>query len=221
MNGFLQQPDIRDNRYPLSKIVVPQKRTIQSRYHKPGRIMDQGDTPYCCGYAIQQLLQSEPVPQKGKTGEWFYREAKKIDELGPSVSGTSVRAVLNVAKQKQFIESYYWATNTNQIIDYLLRYGPVIAGTPWSSGMEQPNKNGVVKITGTKKGNHAWLIVGVNLITGLFHGVNSYGHNFGMGGQFSITIKDFDTLFEQARQGKSGPCVAAAAIEPGTNLRNK
>jgi len=218
VNGFLQNSDARDNDYPLSKIVLPEKRTIQSRYHKTGKIMNQGVTPHCCGYAMQQLLQSEPVPQKGKTGAWFYKEAKKIDELGPNISGTSVRAVLNIAKQHKFIESYYWATNTDQIVDYLLRYGPVIVGTPWSTGMERADKNGIVKISGTKKGNHAWLIVGVNLNTGLFHGVNSYGYDFGIGGQFSITIKDFDALFEQARQGKSGPCVAAAAIEPNTKL---
>jgi hypothetical protein len=174
-------------------------------------ILNQGELPHCCGYACQQLLQSEPVPQKGKSGTWIYREAKKIDEFGPGVDGTSIRAGMQVMKAHGLIEAYFWAKNSQQVIDYLLRYGPVVAGTPWYSNMGYTNAKGQVKITGEDQGGHAWLIVGANTRTGLLHAVNSWGAEYGVFGQFSISMKDFDTLM--ARGG-----VAAAAVEPGTQL---
>lgn len=207
--GFIQNPDERDNKFPLSKVLKKEKRKLLSRFHKPGMVLNQGNYPHCVGYAAQQLLRSEPVPQKGKTGHWIYGQAKKIDEFGPGVEGTSIRAGLNVLKANKLITSYYWANDTEQIIDFLLRYGPVIVGTPWYSGMNQPKYDtGVVSITGKEQGGHAWLILGANLQTGYLNAINSWGSDYGILGQFRIHINQMQTLLNLGG-------VAAAAIEPG------
>jgi hypothetical protein len=210
-HGFQQLQDAADNRFPLSKVLGSSKPKVMSRFHKPGIVMNQGSLPHCVGFSCQQLLQSEPVPQKGLTGSAIYREAKKIDEFGPRVGGTSIRAGMNVLKAKKLIDAYFWAKNSEQVIDYLLRYGPVVAGTPWYSGMNRTDRNGLVKISGKSEGGHAWLIVGANQRTGLIHAINSWGMEYGIAGQFSLTFKDFDTLMQRGG-------VAAAAIEPGTKL---
>jgi hypothetical protein len=209
-HGFKQEPDSRDGKYPLSAVLGRSKPTVRSRYHRPGVILNQFTNPFCVGFSCQQLLQSEPIPQKGKTGTWIYREAKKIDEFGPRVEGTSVRAGLSVLKANGLIDSFFWAKNSKQVIDYLLKHGPVVAGTPWFSNMNSPNRDGVVSPTGRPEGGHAYLIIGANLHTGMLHCVNSWGIGYGIYGMFSITMKDFDKLM------KNG--VAAAAIEPNSKL---
>jgi len=210
-HGFQQLQDSADNRFPLSKVLGASKPKVMSRFHKPGIVLNQGLESSCVGFSCQQLLQSEPVPQKGKTGSWIYREAQKIDEFGPGVQGTSIRAGMNVLLANKLIDAYFWAKNSEQVIDYLLRYGPVVAGTPWYSGMSRTDRNGLVKISGKSEGGHAWLIVGANQRTGLIHAINSWGMDYGYAGQFSLTFKDFDTLMQRGG-------VAAAAIEPGTKL---
>lgn len=210
-HGFRQLPDERDAKFPLSKVLGSVKPKVMSRFHKAGMILNQGSAPACVGFSCQQLLQSEPVPQKGKSGSWIYREAKKIDEFGPSVDGTSIRAGMNVLRANKLIDAYFWAKSSQQVIDYLLRYGPVVAGTPWYSGMNRTGSNGIVKISGKSEGGHAWLIVGANLRTGLLHAVNSWGAEYGIFGHFSIAMSDFDLLMQRGG-------VAAAAIEPGTKL---
>lgn len=210
-HGFQQLKDASDDRFPLSKVLGSAKPRVVSRFHKPGIVMNQGSLPQCVGFSCQQLLQSEPVPQRGLTGSSIYREAKKIDEFGPHVGGTSIRAGMNVLRDKKLIDAYFWAKNSQQVIDYLLRYGPVVAGTPWYSGMNRTDNKGMVKISGKSEGGHAWLIVGANERTGLIHAINSWGMDYGIAGQFSLTMKDFDLLMQRGG-------VAAAAIEPGTKL---
>lgn len=208
--GFDQLPDERDNKFPLSAVLGSAKPKVRSRFHLNGPILNQGQLPHCVGFSCQQLLASEPIPQAGKSGSWFYREAKKIDEFGSKVAGTSIRAGMNVLKANGFIEAFFWARNSQQVIDYLLRYGPVVAGTPWFTGMNRPDRNGLVKPTGKAQGAHAYLIAGANLHTGMLHCVNSWGYGYGQHGMFHITMKDFDQLMKRG--------VAAAAIEPGTKL---
>jgi len=208
--GFIQLPDERDNKFPLSKVLGTAKPKVESRVHKSGSILNQLTEPSCVGHACQQLLASEPVPQKGKSGPWLYAQAKKIDEFGPSVEGTSIRAGMNVLKENGLIEAYFWARTTQQVIDFLLRYGPVVAGTPWLSGMNTVPRTGIVSARGANEGGHAYLIVGANTRTGLIHCVNSWGIGYGQFGHFSIRMSDFDKLLARGQ--------AAAAIEPDTKL---
>jgi len=210
-HGFQQLKDARDDKFPLSKVLGSSKPKVMSRFHKPGIVMNQGLESSCVGFSCQQLLQSEPVPQKGKTGSWIYREAKKIDEFGPLADGTSVRAGMNVLKANGLIEAYFWANKAQQVIDYLLRYGPVVVGTPWYSQMNNPDRKGMINISGKEEMGHAWLVVGANERTGLIHAINSWGMDYGIAGQFSLSMQDFDVLMQRGG-------VAAAAIEPGTKL---
>ena len=47
----------------------------------------------------------------------------------------------------------------------------------------QPAVNGAVTPTGYRMGGHAWLINGVNLRAKLFFCINSWGEQWGKGGQ--------------------------------------
>lgn len=198
--GFRQLVDKNDLDFPMSSILEKQNVKLISRHHAIGKIMNQGQTSSCVGHACKLLLTSEPFVQTGPSPFVIYREARVIDEFpDDETEGTSIRAGLNVLRNKGFIKSYYWAKTTNDVIKYLLNYGPVVAGTSWFQNMFYPDNFGFVDPKGSldhEHSGHAYLITGVNIKKGYFVGANSWGQSWGINGQFKIKISDFGNLIK-------------------------
>jgi hypothetical protein len=170
---------------------------------------DQGWLPHCVGFAWTGWLEAGPVRHIGRTPiidpSHVYYEAQKVDEWpGEGYAGTSVRAGAKILRRLGFIKSYHWARNLNDIVKALIAYGPVVVGTAWYEGMDQPRPNGIVRARGKMLGGHAYLLTGVNRRKRLLRITNSYGRQWGRQGRAYIPFIDMARLLRM--QGEA--CLA-------------
>lgn len=93
-----------------------------------------------------------------------YDYAQRVDEWqGEAYEGTSGRAAAQFFRALGLWNSFWWTNSAEEDVDYLLRYGPLGAGSDWFTGMDKPDKNGYLRPEGTWRGGHEWTIDGVKL----------------------------------------------------------
>ena len=211
--GRSLSPDARDQNYLIkNNFTFVNRLGIKKKFWDPnGWWGNQGDLPYCVGYAWAHWIEDGPITHPGKKPNLspitIYENAQKLDEWpGEGYPGTSVRGGLKYLKQIGVATSYYWAFDVDTIINYVLQYGPVVVGTDWYTGMFYPDRRGVIKIGGNIEGGHAYLINGVDTTTQQFRIKNSWGWSWGKGGMASISFSDMSQLILQEGE-------AAIAIE--------
>jgi hypothetical protein len=132
----------------------------------------------------------------------LYREAQKIDPWpGENYSGTSVLAGVKVAQSMGFFDEYRWCFSIEDMLRALSHEGPIVVGTDWYDGMYEPRADGLVRPTGAKVGGHCWLIRGFQMKPKLkgvrepvFRARNSWGGDWGVGGDFFITLSDYESM---------------------------
>jgi hypothetical protein len=215
--GRHRQPaDYRDHR--LIDYITPAKRaaalTITEQEWTVNRLLDQGATPHCVGYAWAHFGISTPVIQ-----DWFSIQAENLYYLCKVIDGepgrengtytrSGVQAFMQIgAKLKDSV--YAWAGNVSEVVTWVLTTGPVVTGTSWFSGMYSP-VNGLVKVGGDYVGGHEWVINGANTVSQLFKCTNSWGTDFGIGGQFYISFSDYAYLLANGGDACTTAEVSAA-----------
>lgn len=203
--GFRQIADSKDLLYPMQAMLatVPTSPPIDVQRWKIGPVLNQGAEGACVGFSCKHLLTAQPFEQvHGPSARELYLEARIIDEFDDNKvpEGTSVRAGLNVLKNHDLIESYWWAPDVDNMLRYLSNLGPMVAGTNWYA--YDTDLDGRVRFSGSPVGGHAYLITGYDLSSRVFFMVNSWGLSFGHAGEGYITFDDF------ARQLRIGGVVA-------------
>lgn len=217
--GRRQAPDPRDRAFPLRAafpLNMPSDRTYRY-WNADGWWGDQGSRPHCVGYGWTHVLEdgpfthTEPSPLIDPT--WLYHAAQDIDEWpGTDYDGTSVRAGAKVLHALGFIESYWWAHDSQSIARFVLDVGPMVMGTDWHRSMFEPDPDGVVALDGNIEGGHCWVLDGVNMKAQTFRGKNSWGRGWGKKGFFTIRFEDMDTLMHNYGE-------ACAYVESSPYLR--
>ena len=208
--GRKHVPDKRDTQFPMHRAVP--RRTKRSSRHWDDKHWwgNQGKTPQCVGYAWAHWLEDAPVVHKRVNPplllpKLIYRGAQRVDKWGgTNYKGTNIRAGAKVLQMLGLIDEYHWARTLDDVIAAVLDVGPVVVGTDWYVGMTKP-KNGRVRLTGKKQGEHAYLLNGVNLRTKRFRIKNSLGRGWGMNGRAYISFDDFERLLSK-RNGEA--CLA-------------
>lgn len=226
--GRLFAPDIRDGNHLVRQInpmAAVEAANITNRYHALAkkRFRNQEETTACTGTAIRHYLDAGPIQNLGGP-DWmeFYRLNQLNDEWDgeePAYYGSSVRASFKVAKKLGFIKSYAWAYDLETAINHILTESGLVAGTSWFTGMMRTDKDGFIHADGRLVGGHAYFIRGCNRekrcpdgSLGAVRGVQSWGLDWGDGGQFWLSFKDFDALIRD-----QGECaVAYEAKAPAT-----
>lgn len=203
--------DPRDNNFLIKNHfnLKPTATIIQRYWDANGWWGDQGDSPYCVGYAWAHWIQDGPVMHPGTppviAPQKIYEEAQKVDEwAGENYEGTSVRGGVKFLKALGNVTSYYWAFDLNTIVQYLLNYGPMVVGTNWYNSMFSPNRSGIIRATGDLAGGHAYVLNGVDTRKRLIRIKNSWGRYWGNSGFAYISFADMAKLI--AAQGEA--CVA-------------
>lgn len=166
------------------------------RFYRTGTILDQGDKPMCGGYAAYQLLQSEPVPQKVSTPDGIYRKAKTLDRMPPGTDGTSIFAVVEALEALGCVRDKFYAYSSTQIFDYVASTSPVIVGSHWLEGMDNPSGSGQVKAKGRSTGGHAYLCHGIDFEAKRVYFTNSWGKKWGADGTFWMSCNEFAKAFD-------------------------
>lgn len=208
--GRIAKPDDRDQNYRLT---APRRKSKRiSRYWSDHWFFgNQGQNPYCVGFAWVHWLSNHPVRQ-WVNPEGVYHVAQRFDEWpGEDYEGTSVRAGAKVLQSLGFISEYRWGFDLPSIVATVLEVGPVVFGTDWYEGMSEPDKYGYLNPTGQILGGHAYLVNGVDTRRQRFRIKNSWGQDWGIKGRAYLSFADAEKLITEG-----GEACLAIEIKPET-----
>jgi hypothetical protein len=199
--GRLLAPDNRDRRFPMGAMVKPVPE--QSIMHRPGRVLDQGQTSSCVGHAWRAWLEASPIrerPTESLDALQIYAQAQELDEfpgIEPEIQGSSVRAGAMLMQNIGRVQGYAWGFHTRDVVTYLIERGPVVLGLNWYAGMDAPDSRGIAHLEGDVEGGHAFLCYGFHLDEQLFRCQNSWGREWGHSGRFWLRRDDLERLIAE------------------------
>jgi hypothetical protein len=207
---------------------------LQDRMWDIGPVFDQGTTPPlslhdasgCVGMAtaaaanvIRLAAVSEYARRQDVDGLLeqadalaLYDRAQQLDQVsGEAYAGTSVLAGMKAGQEAGLWSGYLWAFGTRPLAQALMQVGPAVIGIPWTTGMEDPDPDGVIRPGGQAAGGHSMALVGLLVSKPggpWFVAQQSRGPNVGQGGRVLIHHKDLSRLL-------AGVGEAAVPIPPG------
>lgn len=168
-------------------------------------LLDQGDLGSCTGNATVGNLGTVPflttLPADTSLDEVLavkvYSLATSLDSYSgqypPTDTGSDGLSAAKAAKQFGLISGYTHALSLNAALT-ALQSGPVITGVDWYQGFDNPDANGLVKISGQVRGGHEFVVTGFDPATNLVKARNSWGPSFGQNGFFYFSTSDWQTL---------------------------
>lgn len=195
------------------RYLLPEAETVVSvEWPRRVAILDQGDLGSCTGNATVGALGTGPLYDALADAGWFtrgltldenlavaiYSAAEKVDGgagYPPEDQGSSGLSVATVAKTDGYVSGYTHATSV-AAAHTALSLGPVLVGSYWYSGMDEP-VDGVVHATGTVRGGHEYLCRGYDAARDLFTLDNSWGSSWGDAGSFYYDTPTFTKLLAQ------------------------
>src|SRR5215471_13722721 len=181
----------------LRFLVPPAKVDKSMTWPRHIPILDQGDLGSCTGNAETGLLGSDPffptLPQGTVLNEdmavRIYSLATQIDPYEgtypPEDTGSDGLSVSKAAKQMGFTSGYVHATSVDEA-KTLIQQGPFIIGTDWTTNMDSPNSEGIIKkpTGGQVRGGHEYVCRQRDAERDLWWFDNSWGESFGLQGRF-------------------------------------
>jgi hypothetical protein len=175
-------------------------RPVLHRRH--GHIYDQGHLGSCTGNALAGALMTDPLYRPhhnyaDKTAVKLYSRATALDGFDgtypPDDTGSSGLAVCKAAQGYGMITSYEWAMGITDALAALQR-GPVITGVNWYEGFDYPASNGLVRLSGSVRGGHEFVVRGYDPDAGEVLADQSWGPGYGLNGVFRILVADWARL---------------------------
>lgn len=185
---------------------------------------DQGREGACVGFAWSHELSARPKVYRAGTdfAMAVYKRAQFIDQWpGEDYSGTSVlagvKAVMEILNSRDLplYGGYRWAFGLEDVVRTIGYRGPVVLGIDWHHSMYFPDAKHFIAPTGSAIGGHAIMANGVKLVPlapddvygiGSFSNVdldksyvrlhNSWGTDYGDGGDAYMTLRNLDTLLK-------------------------
>jgi hypothetical protein len=202
--GFIQQPDDRDQLFSVAPMLLETSFITEKYWWADGWWGDQGSSSMCVAYSWSHWIEDGPVIQdalpSNRTKPLFnpaklYTACQERDEWpGTKYNGTSVRAAAKILKELGVVKEYRWANNISEVANTLLNLGPMVVGTKWYQGMNNPKPDGYVTPSGANNGGHAYILNGVDTVKKVIRIKNSWGQKWGKRGHAFIKFTDFERL---------------------------
>lgn len=176
--------------------------------------LDQGQEGACVGFGISHELAARPAQVQDIdykfAREKIYWEAQRVDpweggsypHATPRYEGTSVLAGTKVAQKLGYFESYHWSFSLDEMRLGVAYNGPAVIGINIYDNMFDPKPDGFLNVSGDVAGGHCILVRGVNEKGKFFTLRNSWGADWGKGGDCYVTFDDMDRLIHD-----EGECV--------------
>lgn len=185
---------------------------------------DQGEEGACVKFGWAHDHAAMPVQVHGITEpmifDWYHlvQHADPWDgcslgqqcpiEPGPQYDGTAVLAGAKFAQEKGYIGEYRWVFGgVIEMARAIAHEGPAVIGVNWHEGMSNTDEYGFIHPTGSVRGGHAVCVRGVRLVPTPSRGEpdldrsffiirNSWGWNWGIGGDCRITFSNMQKLLD-------------------------
>lgn len=176
-------------------------------------ISNQGQVGACTGFTALDVMNNHLFAgnRKHATGSAallpnakgldFYHQATLKDGIPgntyPGVDGgSSGLGAVKGLKAEKFVLNY---THGFSMDDFLtaLQHQPVMVGTSWTKGMFDPDKNGLIRPTGSDEGGHEYGAFGYDPATTLIKWRNHWTPEWGVNGRFYMLANDFAKLLAQ------------------------
>jgi hypothetical protein len=201
--------DQRSRAYPIRALVADK---APRSYHWSCDVWnDQGAEGACVGFAWSHELSARPVVQRTTETEAraIYHRARMLDVWpGENYEGTSVIAGAKAVQERGGLVSYRWAFGLDDLLLSVGYRGPVVLGVNWYSGMWDTDAKGYIQVGGQLLGGHALLCRGVNIPGRYFTLRNSWGQDWGVGGDCRISFDHMARLLHE--QGEA--CVPVRRV---------
>jgi hypothetical protein len=132
-------------------------------------------------------------------GAWTYNGNPDTSPHGSGDdTGTSTLALCRALKAQGKISRYEWITGDDpeELLHHLDKGGAdgkgtiILTGWGWTRSMCQTGPDGQMKVTGPDIGGHATTLRGYNRTTGRIRGRNHWTPDWGLHGEYEITIAD-------------------------------
>ena len=197
--GRLIHFDRRSRKYPIRALIDPIAKPRSYTWFC-GIVLDQGNEPSCTGNAVCHEASARPVEVLGITEKIalaVYRRAQQLDEWpGENYEGSSVLGAMKAGTERGWYKEYRWAFGEEDLALAIGHHGPAVLGINWYAAMSEPDKNGLIKTSGSLQGGHAILCNGYNVKTKLYRLHNSWGPNWGINGECFILAADMAKLLK-------------------------
>jgi hypothetical protein len=219
VSDWTSRHDQRSLEFPVRRMLerpVP----LQDVSLDAGPVLDQGTTPplslrdasACVGMACiaaahvlkgQYPMAYDVEPFDEEDARRLYVRAQDLDHVhGNDYPGTSVLAGMKAGQELGLWGGYLWALGgTRDVVQVLLQLRvAVVVGVPWSAGLEEPDRDGVIRPGGADAGGHALAVVGFRLgriggrLGPWFELQQSRGRAEGIGGRVFLHHSDLSRL---------------------------
>ncbi len=185
--------------YPVTATITATK--LRGYSWRPGENTDQGREGACGGHGWTQELMARPrkivVPNPDQYAYALYKEMQRNDRWpGEDYEGTSVIAGATVLRARGAITEYRWAFGLQDLLLALGYKGPAVLGIPWYDSMYRA-PGGTVKVSGQVVGGHCLLAYGVSVKNRTVLLRNSWGPDWGIGGNAAISWDDLERLLHE------------------------
>lgn len=167
--------------------------------------LDQGREGACVGFAWAGELAATPHKHlvDNESARAMYELARAEDRaMGNHFpEGASILAGAKAVRTAGYVVKYHWAFGIDDVIDCLVRKGPVILGINWYASMYETNAHGLVEIHGPIVGGHAIMAHGYWPNHPDFGDcivwTNSWGIEYGLNGRGYIRVNDLKRLLHE------------------------
>lgn len=208
--------DPRSLYYQVSARSLGDLKSVRHRRYIP--VLDQGDLGSCTGNAaigaigtgklFEALINNPGRPSESdaavdeERAVALYSSATKLDDYDdaypPVDTGSDGLSVAKACVTVGLISGYRHATSLEAALTALAKQA-VITGVNWYDSFDQPDENGLVKITNraSVRGGHEFVLDELDVENKLIGATNSWGESFGINGRFYISWNDFERLLSE------------------------
>jgi hypothetical protein len=207
--------DSRSRAYALSEDLLGTG-YISASHTVNAPVLDQGDVGACTGFGTEACASADPfyaaIPTTLKarpTGDAntdnkqalaLYGSATALDSIKgtypPDDTGSTGLAAAKAAQKAGLIAGYQHALSLDAALKGLGTL-PCITGVNWYEGFDNPDKNGLVKISGSVRGGHEFCVYKIDVPNKLVWARNSWGLGFGLNGTFCFSWDDWGRLLDE------------------------
>lgn len=207
--------DSRSLAYALSEDLLGTSGYVSAMHTVNAPVLDQGDVGACTGFGTEACVSADPfyaaIPATVKarpTGDvntdnqqalGLYGSATSLDSIKgtypPTDTGSTGLAAAKAAQKAGLIAGYQHALSLDAALKGLGLL-PCITGVNWYEGFDNPDKNGLVKISGSVRGAHEFCVYKIDAENQLVTARQSWGQ-WGLGGSFSFSFDTWGQLLDE------------------------